>query len=271
MGFDPNGMLSRIPAEQRLNVFALVIYIPDSLGRFLDDLRRELVPGCNPHAHVSVLPPRPLAVDWQVAGEQVRVCAGNWAPFDIVLGRIRIFTATNRDLPRVGRERAGVVPHPRGHEFAGADIRRAVRLPSAHHAGTGDSAGRGGGRPPAGARTLGGLRRAAQLPRPTHGVRAEYARRLLDRPRGVFARCGDRLAPQVSETNSPFRHYTIQTLMFSVICEYSSDLRSRTGRHGGLTKPHGIDRWAPRGGGGNQSGRRRRRGARTPALDSGGG
>jgi 2'-5' RNA ligase len=95
MDFNPNGMLSRIPAEQRLNVFALVIYIPDPLGRFLDDLRRDLVPGCNPHAHISVLPPRPLAVDWQVAGEQVRVCAGNWVPFDIVLQRIRIFPVTN--------------------------------------------------------------------------------------------------------------------------------------------------------------------------------
>jgi 2'-5' RNA ligase len=95
MDFNPNGMLHRIPAEQRLNVFALVIYIPDPLGRFLDDLRRDLVPGCNPHAHVSVLPPRPLAVDWQVAGEQVRVCAANWAPFDIVLQRIRIFPVTN--------------------------------------------------------------------------------------------------------------------------------------------------------------------------------
>ena len=95
MDFNPNGMLSRIPAEQRLNVFALVIYIPDPLGRFLDDLRRELVPGCNPHAHVSVLPPRPLAVDWQVAGEQVRECAGNWAPFDIALGGIRMFPVTN--------------------------------------------------------------------------------------------------------------------------------------------------------------------------------
>jgi 2'-5' RNA ligase len=95
MGFHPYGVLSRIPAEQRLNVFALVIYIPDPLGRFLDDLRRELVPGCNPHAHVSVLPPRPLAVDWQVASEQVRVCAGNWAPFDLGLGRIRLFPVTN--------------------------------------------------------------------------------------------------------------------------------------------------------------------------------
>lgn len=95
MGFHPNGMLSRVPAEQRLNVFALVIYIPDPLGRFLDDLRRELVPGCNPHAHVSVLPPRPIAVDWQVAGEQVRACAESWAPYDIILGQVRIFPVTN--------------------------------------------------------------------------------------------------------------------------------------------------------------------------------
>jgi 2'-5' RNA ligase len=95
MGPDPNGELVRIPAEQRLNVYALVIYVPDPLGRFLDDLRRQLVPGCNPHAHVSVLPPRPLGVDWQVASEHVRACAGNWTPFDIVLERIRIFPVTN--------------------------------------------------------------------------------------------------------------------------------------------------------------------------------
>jgi len=95
MVFDPNGACSKIPAEQRLNVYALVIYIPDPLGRFLDELRTELVPGCNPHAHVSVLPPRPLAVDWRVAGEQVKACAEQWTPFEIVLGRIRIFPVTN--------------------------------------------------------------------------------------------------------------------------------------------------------------------------------
>jgi len=95
MGSDLNGVRARIPAEQRLNVFALVIYIPDPLGRFLDDLRRALVPGCNPHAHVSVLPPRPLAVDWAVAGEEVRECAANWAPFEIQLGRVCIFPVTN--------------------------------------------------------------------------------------------------------------------------------------------------------------------------------
>jgi 2'-5' RNA ligase len=113
MGFNSNGVLSRIPAEQRLNVFALVIYIPDPLGRFLDDLRRELVPGCNPHAHVSVLPPRPLAVDWQVASEQVKACADNWAPFDIVLERIRIFPVTNVIYVELG---AGAAEMFRIHE-----------------------------------------------------------------------------------------------------------------------------------------------------------
>ena len=95
MGSELNGVRARVPAEQRLNVFALVIYIPDPLGRFLDDLRRDLVPGCNPHAHVSVLPPRPLAVEWLVAGEEVRDCAGNWAPFEVRLGRVCIFPVTN--------------------------------------------------------------------------------------------------------------------------------------------------------------------------------
>jgi len=103
MDLNVNGVLSRIPAEQRLNVFALVIYIPDPLGRFLDDLRRELVPGCNPHAHVSVLPPRPIAVDWTVAGEQVRECAGEWTPFEISLESIRMFPVTNVVFIELGK------------------------------------------------------------------------------------------------------------------------------------------------------------------------
>jgi 2'-5' RNA ligase len=73
----------------------LVIYIPDPLGRFLDELRQELVPSCNPHAHVSVLPPRPLAVDWSVAAGQVRSLTGAWAPFEIELTDIGIFPLTD--------------------------------------------------------------------------------------------------------------------------------------------------------------------------------
>jgi 2'-5' RNA ligase len=94
MGFNPNGGPSHVLPEERLNIFALVIYIPGQLGKFLDDLRRELVPSYDPHAHVSVLPPRPLAVDWQTASEQVRAQAEAWAPFEIELTGLEVFPVT---------------------------------------------------------------------------------------------------------------------------------------------------------------------------------
>jgi 2'-5' RNA ligase len=102
MDCDPMEGPCRIQPDGRLNVFALVIYIPGPLGTFLDDLRRELVPDYNPHAHVSVLPPRPLAVDWQVASAQVRALSENWAPFAIELTGIEIFPSTDVIYLEVG-------------------------------------------------------------------------------------------------------------------------------------------------------------------------
>jgi hypothetical protein len=87
----------------RQNLFALVIYIPDPLGGFLDDLRRDLVPGCNPHAHVSVLPPRGLAVPWDTASEQARRLTEGWAPFDIELAHVEVFPATEVIYIEIGR------------------------------------------------------------------------------------------------------------------------------------------------------------------------
>jgi hypothetical protein len=88
---------------ERQNLFALVIYIPDPLGRFLDDLRRELIPHCNPHAHVSVLPPRGLSVPWQTASEQARALTEGWAPFDIELTSVEMFPATEVIYIEIGR------------------------------------------------------------------------------------------------------------------------------------------------------------------------
>jgi 2'-5' RNA ligase len=102
MGLDPNGRARRIPPEERLNVFALVIYIPGPLGAFLDDLRRELVPHYNPHAHVSVLPPRPLLVDWLAASRQVQALAETWPPFDVELTEIGVFPSTDVIYLEVG-------------------------------------------------------------------------------------------------------------------------------------------------------------------------
>jgi len=100
---DVDGSPCRIPAEERLNVFALVIYIPDPLGGFLDKLRRELVPHYNPHAHVSVLPPRPLAVGWETASAEARALTESWAPFEVELTEVAVFPVTGVVYIEIGR------------------------------------------------------------------------------------------------------------------------------------------------------------------------
>src|SRR4051794_19474862 len=79
---------------EKLNQFALVIYIPDPLAAFLDELRLELVAGCMPRAHVTVLPPRPLQ-NVEAALEMARSLAPEFPPFDIELGGVEIFPKTN--------------------------------------------------------------------------------------------------------------------------------------------------------------------------------
>src|SRR3954467_7898549 len=103
MGSDLNGGPCRSAVGQGQNVFALVIYIPEPLGRFLDDLRRELVPHYNPHAHVSVLPPRPLRVDWQTASDEARALIEGMAPFDVELTSIEMFERTEVIYIGIGR------------------------------------------------------------------------------------------------------------------------------------------------------------------------
>jgi 2'-5' RNA ligase len=88
MESDPNGARPQ-------SLYALVMYLPDPMGAFLDDLRLEMVPGCNPHAHISVLPPRPLPVAPEAAIEEARGIVGGFEPFDIELGRIEKFDVTD--------------------------------------------------------------------------------------------------------------------------------------------------------------------------------
>ena len=95
MNVDPHGAPLGPPLRERLNLFALVSYVPDPLGRFLDDLRRELVPQDNPRAHVSILPPRPLMVDWLVASREVRALTDLATPFDIELLEVKVFPVTD--------------------------------------------------------------------------------------------------------------------------------------------------------------------------------
>ncbi len=88
MQSDPNG-------RGLLNSYALVAYIPDPLGRFLDDLRTDLVPGCSPHAHVTVLPPRLLSAKPRAAREYLRPLLAVCSPFDVHMGAVEVFPVSD--------------------------------------------------------------------------------------------------------------------------------------------------------------------------------
>ena len=81
--------------EQTLSQFALVAYIPDPLGSFLDGLRLHLTPGCKPHAHVTVLPPRPICHEVAETIRQIDAGLKEAAPFRIELGEIEIFEGSH--------------------------------------------------------------------------------------------------------------------------------------------------------------------------------
>ena len=78
-----------------LSQFALVSYIPDPLARFLDLLRLDLTPACNPHAHVTILPPRPIDRDLKEISRQIANETRVFPPFEVELGEIEIFPVSN--------------------------------------------------------------------------------------------------------------------------------------------------------------------------------
>jgi 2'-5' RNA ligase len=72
--------------------YALVAYVRNSVGLFVEKLRREVHPehGHLP-AHVTVLPPRPLAGTEEQALADVSKFAATQAAFDIWMGEVESF------------------------------------------------------------------------------------------------------------------------------------------------------------------------------------
>jgi 2'-5' RNA ligase len=75
--------------------YALVAYIPDPLGRYLDDVRRELVPNFIPRAHVTILPPRLLRIDAQAGLDELRPLLEDFPAFTVDLTDVEIFSRTS--------------------------------------------------------------------------------------------------------------------------------------------------------------------------------
>jgi hypothetical protein len=85
-----------IGSGRTLSQFALVSYLPEPLSGFLDRLRLDLTPDCNPRAHVTVLPPRPISTesDLKRLTEDLERESRLLMPFEVALGDIKVFPAT---------------------------------------------------------------------------------------------------------------------------------------------------------------------------------
>ena len=82
-------------ATSLVGQFALVSYIPEPLAGFLDRLRLELTPGCKPHAHVTVLPPRPLEGELKETIQCLAAHCRDAASFTVRLGEVEVFPVSN--------------------------------------------------------------------------------------------------------------------------------------------------------------------------------
>ena len=77
--------------EGYVNAFAVVGYLPEPLAGFVNNLRRELVPDCLSRAHVTILPPRPLACSREIARKLLRERMEGMEPFRLELQEVKRF------------------------------------------------------------------------------------------------------------------------------------------------------------------------------------
>jgi 2'-5' RNA ligase len=75
--------------------FALVSYIPEPLGSFLQELREILPNNDSSEAHITLLPPRPLKLPVENVSKQARTILSQFPPFDVELSKVRRFAETN--------------------------------------------------------------------------------------------------------------------------------------------------------------------------------
>jgi 2'-5' RNA ligase len=75
--------------------YALVAYLKNPAGEFVENLRRELHPDL-PHlaAHLTILPPRPLQGSESEALQVLERICGDEEPFEVTLGDVETFIPT---------------------------------------------------------------------------------------------------------------------------------------------------------------------------------
>lgn len=81
--------------ESRPLQYALVAYVRNSLGRFVESMRRDLHPDhTHSPAHITILPPRPIRGSEEEALTMVREAASKVDAFEVLLGEVETFYPT---------------------------------------------------------------------------------------------------------------------------------------------------------------------------------
>ena len=82
-----------MPLSSKAPQYAVVAYVKDSIGQFVEELRRELHPDhTHLSAHVTVLPPRALQGPEKAAIETLERTAPQTGPFQILMGDVESFS-----------------------------------------------------------------------------------------------------------------------------------------------------------------------------------
>jgi 2'-5' RNA ligase len=75
--------------------YALVAYVKNSIGEFVENLRRDLHPDLPQFAaHLTLLPPRPLQGTESAALQVLAGICGRIEPFEVILGDMETFVPT---------------------------------------------------------------------------------------------------------------------------------------------------------------------------------
>jgi 2'-5' RNA ligase len=75
--------------------FALVAYIPEPLGAFLQSLRHDLPGHENLQVHITVLPPRPLKAPVEIVSGEAKLTLSRFNAFPVELGSVKSFAETH--------------------------------------------------------------------------------------------------------------------------------------------------------------------------------
>ena len=77
-----------------INPYAIVAYVAGPIARFADRLRGDLDADAGNHAHITILPPRPLPCPDSEAIQFARPLVSRFKPFEVEIGGVEAFQPT---------------------------------------------------------------------------------------------------------------------------------------------------------------------------------